>query len=1182
MATAATRKSIIDLVVLATGGAPGTTKLGELIVLSDSGKTLAEIADMLVAEASFTAVYPTFATNAEFAAEYIANALPAATAEVRTQSADLVVTYMNAGLTKAQILRATTDFLAAVATDEVSYGSSAVLFQNKVAVATFHTITLELDTNLTGALVGVTVEPTSVTAAEASLGAGASAGGTTVSLTTGIDAIVGGAGDDVVNAAAGTLILGDTINGGDGIDTLNLTGTGALPNQTASTLAAVEIVNLTANPNPLSVSMLGVTGVTDINNLNSANGATVTVSNVGAPVNSTLTGGQAATTIGYATAVTAATAVTDASTLTLAGTALGASYTATGIELVTVNSTTAANTLLALGVASATKVTVTGDQALTINGTVGGTALTAVDASAFTGTTLSLATGSGTSAATDIVGVAVTLPTAATVTSTLTTSTNIDTITLGAGNATVVAGAGNDTINAGAGTNTLTGGTGNDAIKLTGTKDTVLYSESGAANADTITGFTTTSVLSVDLGTAATTTVAAVADANFGTVQTGATSPSLGNVDGTGTGTAIVFQAVSPTATAAVGSAVAAGSNVLALNGAFTDGTVGGVITALGNSATTAIATVAASKFLIATYSVGNIAQVWAYTGDANADTNITAAELALVATISGVAQNSLTAANFSAFLAAGTATAGTVSNAGQTIDVVTPLNLINSTSNANGDFLTAADDTITVAQGMLPTAATTTTGLTVIDPEGANDADVLTATVLSGDWDLGTLISNVETVNLNFLAPGPFAMSSILPGTDTLNISGLASSGAITNVLTGTAIGIGAAYAQTVTVTTPVVAALSLNLNGNSFTTAATAPTFTTTNAITALTINANASSSLNTVTNAGTLTAVTLAGAGNVTIFDAAAGIIAANITAPAATYTGTFTLVPDAANTGFDLSNAGSDVVGLDVFDISIADNAANTITLPAVATGGTLTVKHAPTGSATTGAGNALTVVQSGTSTADKLTLALGANSTGTGTGNIVAATTDTLTITSAAATGITTTVAAVTLATGTATQSVTVTAAGNFVATGAVNADTVSTAGVTGTVNIANLSNAVGSTTFTGGAGATTIGGAGAANVSVTTGIGNDVITTGTGDDIIVTGEGTSTVVTGDGTNSVTGGSGVDNITGGDDVDTIVAGNGNNIITGGNGADALTGGTGDDTFVVAANGDIDTGDRKSVV
>jgi hypothetical protein len=45
MATAATRKSIIDLVVLATGGAPGTTKLGELIVLSDSGKTLAEIAD---------------------------------------------------------------------------------------------------------------------------------------------------------------------------------------------------------------------------------------------------------------------------------------------------------------------------------------------------------------------------------------------------------------------------------------------------------------------------------------------------------------------------------------------------------------------------------------------------------------------------------------------------------------------------------------------------------------------------------------------------------------------------------------------------------------------------------------------------------------------------------------------------------------------------------------------------------------------------------------------------------------------------------------------------------------------------------------------------------------------------------------------------------------------------------
>ena len=193
MATAATRKSIIDLVVLATGGAPGTTKLGELIALSDSGKTLAEISDSLVAEASFTAVYPTFATNAEFAAEYIGNALPAATAEVRTQSADLVVTYMNAGLSKAQILVATTDFLAAVATDEVSFGSSAVLFQNKVTVATYHTITLELDTNLTAAIGGVTVDAATVTAAQTTLDNAPVVvpAGQAFTLTTGLDTLSG-------------------------------------------------------------------------------------------------------------------------------------------------------------------------------------------------------------------------------------------------------------------------------------------------------------------------------------------------------------------------------------------------------------------------------------------------------------------------------------------------------------------------------------------------------------------------------------------------------------------------------------------------------------------------------------------------------------------------------------------------------------------------------------------------------------------------------------------------------------------------------------------------------------------------------------------------------------------------------------------------------------------------------
>ena len=42
MATSTTRTDIIELVVLATGGAPGTTQLSALVSQSDGGATMAK------------------------------------------------------------------------------------------------------------------------------------------------------------------------------------------------------------------------------------------------------------------------------------------------------------------------------------------------------------------------------------------------------------------------------------------------------------------------------------------------------------------------------------------------------------------------------------------------------------------------------------------------------------------------------------------------------------------------------------------------------------------------------------------------------------------------------------------------------------------------------------------------------------------------------------------------------------------------------------------------------------------------------------------------------------------------------------------------------------------------------------------------------------------------------------
>ena len=85
MATSTTRTDIIELVVLATGGAPGTTQLAKLVTASDGGATLSEIAATLTTSAAFTAKYPAFQTPAEFAAEFLDVIVPGWTA---TQKAE--------------------------------------------------------------------------------------------------------------------------------------------------------------------------------------------------------------------------------------------------------------------------------------------------------------------------------------------------------------------------------------------------------------------------------------------------------------------------------------------------------------------------------------------------------------------------------------------------------------------------------------------------------------------------------------------------------------------------------------------------------------------------------------------------------------------------------------------------------------------------------------------------------------------------------------------------------------------------------------------------------------------------------------------------------------------------------------------------------------------------------------
>ena len=957
---------------------------------------------------------------------------------------------------------------------------------------------------------------------------------TALTLTSATQTSNGTAGDDTFSAAAGTWGAGDVVNGGAGTDTLNATITGTGPTQSATSLVSVEVLNLTASPNPATLDLTGVTGLTQVNNVSSANGATLAVSGLGNVVNTSITGGNTSTTVSYATAAVAGTA--DAATVSLKGTAAGSTFTTSGVETLTINSGTAANTLTSLSASGMTKLVVTGDKDLTIGGTAGNSGTTAptttYDLSAATGA-LTLTTGSGLGTAG--AGVTVTGPTAATAGAlNLTTGSNNDSVTLGAGANTVSTGAGNDTITSGGGANTITPGTGNDTVNLGAGVDTVRLADVGAANADTLNNFGATDVIAVNIGAAAVTgtnAAAASANATFGVVPTGATSPVLQNVAGTATTNAVVFQTATPaTATA---NTIAQASNVISLNGVFTDGTAAGVITALGATGTTGITTSATGRFLLVTYSVGNTAQVWAYTGDSQTTGNLTdidAAELSLVATVNGVGLGGLTAANFATYLTPATTTT-TVSSTGQTINLSTPLNTVTNTANAAGQYFTAAADTVNVSVGALPTAAASSTaGLTLVDAT-AGDADVLNATVLAAGWNLGTVLTQIETVNLDMLvADGDgFAMTTVMPGTTSLNVTGSQNLTAVSGFVSGTAFGLGAGYTGTLNINpAATVAAATLNLNGTAGTSAATSPTFTiTTSAVTALTINANATTTLNS-TGGGVLfnaTGATLQGAGNVTLFGAAADFDAGILNASGVGYTGALTLRP-ADNAAMNFS-AGGVMTGIRTIDLRDVAAFNSQITLAAANNSaaygsGAINVSFAPTASSSLAA---LPITILGNGTSDALAVSLGANAVNI-TGAVTALGFETVTISSAAASTVTTAIGNILMDDAAGSQTVTVTGAGNFTL-GNVRADTLTTTGVTGTVS-ATLTNSTGGSVFSGGNGATTITGTALAD-QITTGLANDVIDGGAGADRIDSGNGTNTITSGTGLDTITVGTGVDTL-----------------------------------------------------
>jgi len=281
--------------------------------------------------------------------------------------------------------------------------------------------------------------------------------------TTAKDVVDGGAGTDTLVLNQGTGFA-DTIFGNvTNVETLTLSGTGAVTVSTVAKAAGITTVNMGAGSGSLTVGT-GYSGNLTVG-LSTGSDDTVAVSSTASGATLTVKGVVGA--FSSADHLTGSAATGDVDTLSLtADNATGVFSAVTGFETITI----AANTTSGSYGATLNNLSVASGKTLTI------------DASALTNTGAAVvidgSTGAGGFSITGGAG-----------SDTITLGSGGGTVNAGAGNDTIVGGAGNDVLNGGDGNDSITAGAGNDSINGGAGNDTIVFASTGQlSSGDTIDG----------------------------------------------------------------------------------------------------------------------------------------------------------------------------------------------------------------------------------------------------------------------------------------------------------------------------------------------------------------------------------------------------------------------------------------------------------------------------------------------------------------------------------------------------------------------------------------------------------------------------------------------------------------------------------------------------------------------
>ena len=633
MAVSITTQNITDvnkMYVALFGRAPDGVGLGywaRELAGSDTvaPKSLATVANTMFATDAARAYYPSALTNQQIVDNFYLNVLGRASDAAGSAywTAALNKTGATPGSVIVDIVAAVTNWtpsgLPADAATDAAGTISKNLFANKLEVSTYFGNTNGSIAAAQVALSGVTNAAATVTAAKASIDAvTATSGGSTFTLTTNAETFTGTSFADTFNGDITTMNVSDVITGGDGIDTLNFTGTTnvALP---AASITGVEIINVRQTTLALANTDLSlVSGETTVNLDRSNQAATFTNMASGGAygvIGNASVSNTGALAIGYVAAATA-------SILNFSGGTLGAqavTLTGTGLLSQTINSTGAANVTGAFtGAATATSTTINATTGLTTGASTNlGATVTVTGAGAVNLSANALEAGVTTfNASTNTGGVTVALGTL--VTQTVTGSAGADTITSGAVLTTgsVNAGDGTDVLVIGANvahvntTSLAAKYTNFETLRMSGTLDMALISGITAVqvtNAATLTNLSATQAANIQIRTNnadgtgdaqsfALATATGNSDTLSLTMGTGSTTSSATDIAAlTVTGFEILNIATNagPTSTAGAGGALDRTTTVASLTGA-TLNTINltGTAVNIANVATTVAVTV--------------------------------------------------------------------------------------------------------------------------------------------------------------------------------------------------------------------------------------------------------------------------------------------------------------------------------------------------------------------------------------------------------------------------------------------------------------------------------------------------------------------------------------------------------------------------------------------------------------